>query len=148
MESGTPLNINLSSPNTYKRSVMTSSRAEDQFSFEAFDWNQLAVDKSLGVGALELGDLQLVLPNDYMIPLQNKHNQDEAQLRLEFMPEFLTPNKRKSGFGATFFNGGVGLMARGGQAIEQVGMTGVGAITGGIAAVGHGAVKGAGAVGQ
>ncbi|KAF9176037.1 hypothetical protein BGZ51_001989, partial [Haplosporangium sp. Z 767] len=94
-----------------------SSRAEDQFSFEAFAWNQLAVDKSLDVGALELGDLQLVLLSDYMIPLHNKHNQGEVQLRLKFMPEFLSSNKRKSGFGATFLGGGVGLMARGGQAI-------------------------------
>ncbi|KAG0240870.1 hypothetical protein BG011_003600, partial [Mortierella polycephala] len=78
----------------------------------------------------------------------NKHNQDEVQLRLKFMPEFLSSNKRNSGFGATFLGGGVGLMIQGGQAIGQAGMTGAGAVAGGIGALGQGAVKVVGAVGQ
>ncbi|KAF9438112.1 hypothetical protein BGZ76_009730 [Entomortierella beljakovae] len=130
-----------------------ASRADDQFSLEVFDWNQLSTAKSLGVASIDLRNLQLVLPNDFSIPLQNKHNQGVVQLRLKFMPEFLSTNKRKSGLGATFLGSGVDVVSQGGQAIGQVGLAGVGAV--GAAgqgaldvteAVGKGAIKGVGAV--
>ncbi|KAG0261024.1 hypothetical protein BG011_001443 [Mortierella polycephala] len=128
--------------------VPIASRAEDQFTFEIFDWNQIAAAKSLGVGALDLRNIQLVLPNEFLIPLQNKQNQGTLQLRLKFMPEFLSSNKRKSGFGATFLGNGVGMVSSGGQMIGQAGMAGVGAVAGGVGAVGQGAFDVGGAVGK
>ncbi|ORZ17605.1 C2 domain-containing protein [Lobosporangium transversale] len=136
-----------------------ASRMEDQLSFEVFDWNQIGSAKSLGVGALDIRNIQLVLPNEYIVPISNKHNQGEVQLRLKFIPEFLSSNKRRSGFGATFLGTGIGLAAQGGQALGHVGMAGVGAVAGGVGAVGHGvgagvnavghgAIKGVGAVGR
>ncbi|KAF9183722.1 hypothetical protein BGZ51_003826 [Haplosporangium sp. Z 767] len=128
--------------------VPIASRAEDQFTFEIFDWNQISTAKSLGTGALDLRNIQLVLPNEFLIPLQNKFNQGELQLRLKFMPEFLSSHKRKSGFGATFIGNGVGMVASGGQMIGQAGMAGVGAVAGGVGAVGHGALDVGGTVGR
>ncbi|KAG9323188.1 hypothetical protein KVV02_001819 [Mortierella alpina] len=124
--------------------VPIASRAEDLFSFEVFDWNQLKTAKSLGVGALDLKNLQVVLPNEFLIPLQNKHNQGEVQLKVKFMPEFLSSNKRRSGFGATFIGGGVDMVASGGHMLGEAGKLGVGTIVGGLGTVG----AGAGAVGQ
>ncbi|KAF9409138.1 hypothetical protein BGZ94_002044, partial [Podila epigama] len=128
--------------------VPVSSRAEDQFTLEVFDWNQLSTAKSLGTGGLDLRNIQLVLPNDFLIPLQNKHNQGQIQLRVTFLPEFLSSNKRKSGFGSTFVNGGVNIVASGGHMIGSAGMAGVGAVAGGVGAVGHGALDVGGAVGK
>ncbi|KAF9357954.1 hypothetical protein BGX26_002746 [Mortierella sp. AD094] len=99
--------------------IPINSRADDQFSLEVFDWNQLSTAKSLGIASIDLRNIQLVLPNDFLTPLQNKRSQGEVQLRLKFMPEFLSSNKRKSGFGATFLGGGVGMVAHGGQAVGQ-----------------------------
>ncbi|KAF9545503.1 hypothetical protein EC957_010919 [Mortierella hygrophila] len=128
--------------------VPITSRADDQFSFEVFDWNQISTSKSLGQGAIDLRNLQLVLPNEFKLPLQNKSNQGEVQLRLKFMPEFLSSNKRKSGFGATFVGEGVGLAGNAGMAgVGAVGQIGQGAVNG-VGAVGQGAMKGVGAVGQ
>ncbi|KAF9087024.1 hypothetical protein BGX23_008408 [Mortierella sp. AD031] len=128
--------------------VPIASRADDQFSFEVLDWNQLSTAKSLGTGAIDLRNLQLVLPNEFKVPLQNKSNQGEVQIRLKFMPEFLSSKKRKTGFGATFLGEGVGM-------VEQAGLAGVGAVGAAgqsavkeVGAVGQGAVKGVGAVGQ
>lgn len=112
-----------------------------------FDWNQLSTAKSLGVGSLDLRSIQLVLPNEFLVPLQNKHNQGEVQLRLKFIPEFLSSNKSKS-FGSTFIGGGVNLVANGGNMIGQAGMAGVGAVAGGVGAIGHGAVDVTEAVGK
>ncbi|KAF9911494.1 hypothetical protein EC991_003296 [Linnemannia zychae] len=139
--------------------VPITSRADDQFSFEVLDWNQLSTAKSLGTGAVDLRNLQLVLPNEFKLPLQNKSNQGEVHLKLKFMPEFLSTNKRKSGFGATFLGEGVGMVGHAGMAgvgaVGQAGMAGVGAVgqigqgaVKGVGAVGQGAVKGVGAVGQ
>ncbi|KAG0049221.1 hypothetical protein BGZ83_005948 [Gryganskiella cystojenkinii] len=128
--------------------VPIASRAEDQFSFEVFDWNQLQTAKSLGSGVLDLRNIQLVLPNEFLVPLQNKQSQGEVQLRLKFMPEFLSTNKRKSGFGATFIGGGVGMVASGGQLLGHAGVAGVGAVAGGVGAVGQGALDVTGAVGK
>ncbi|KAG0048154.1 hypothetical protein BGZ83_006833 [Gryganskiella cystojenkinii] len=128
--------------------VPITSRAEDKFSFDVFDWNQLQSAKSLGAGAIDLREIQLVLPNDYQIPLQNKHNQGEVQMRIKFIPEFLSANKRKSGLGATFLGNGVGLVAHGGHAIGSAGVAGVGAVVGGVGAVGQGAMDATGAVGK
>ncbi|KAG0275740.1 hypothetical protein BGZ95_008429 [Linnemannia exigua] len=125
-----------------------SSRAEDQFTFEVFDWNQLSTAKSLGSGIMDLRSIQLVLPNEFLIPLQNKQNQGEVQLRLKFIPEFLSSNKSKTGFGSTFIGGGVNLVASGGSMIGQAGIAGVGAVAGGVGALGHGAVDVTGAVGK
>ncbi|KAF9097270.1 hypothetical protein BGX23_009389 [Mortierella sp. AD031] len=132
-----------------------SSRAEDQFTFEVFDWNQLSTAKSLGVGSLDLRSIQLVLPNEFLVPLQNKHNQGEVQLRIKFIPEFLSSNKSKTGFGSTFIGGGVGMVASGGNMIGQAGMAGVGAVAdgvgvlgNGVGAIGQGAVDVTGAVGK
>ncbi|KAI1318055.1 hypothetical protein EDD11_007289 [Mortierella claussenii] len=124
------------------------SRADDQFSFEVFDWNQVQNAKSLGIGAIDLRSIQLVLPNEFIVPLQNKHNQGEVQMRVKFMPEFLSSYKRRSGFGATFLGTGVGMVASGGHAIGHVGKAGVGAVAGGVGAVGHGAMDVTGAVGK
>ncbi|KAF9136926.1 hypothetical protein BG015_002947 [Linnemannia schmuckeri] len=125
-----------------------ASRADDQFSFEVLDWNQISTAKSLGQGAIDLRNLQLVLPNEFKLPLQNKNNQGEVQLRLKFMPEFLSSHKRKSGFGATFLGEGVGMVGHAGMAgIGAVGQVGQGAVRG-VGAVGQGAVKGVGAVGK
>lgn len=64
------------------------------------------------------------------------------------MPEFLSSNKRKSGFGATFLGEGVGMVGQAGMAgVGAVGQVGQGAIKG-VGAVGQGAVKGVGAVGK
>ncbi|KAF9136032.1 hypothetical protein BGW39_007995 [Mortierella sp. 14UC] len=139
--------------------VPIASRADDQFSFEVLDWNQLSTAKSLGVGAIDLRNLQLVLPNEFKLPLQNKANQGEVHLKLKFMPEFLSSNKRKSGFGATFLGEGVGMVGHAGLAgvnvVGQAGMAGVGAVgqagqgaVRGVGAVGQGAAKGVGAVGK
>ncbi|KAG0338986.1 hypothetical protein BG004_006986 [Podila humilis] len=140
--------------------VPITSRVEDQIQMEVFDWNQISTSKSLGAAALDLRNLQLVLPNEFMIPLKNKHNQGLVQLRLKFMPEFLsTNNKRKSGFGSTFVGGAAGMVGSGGQAIGRAGVAGVGAMATGVGAVGHGAIdvtggiakgatKGVGAVGK
>jgi len=100
--------------------------------------------KSLGSAAMDLRNIQLVLPNDFLIPLQNKQNQGEVQLRLKFMPEFLSNNKRKSGFGGTFIGSGVGMVASGGHMLGHAGVSGVGAVAGGVGAV----AGGVGAVGQ
>ncbi|KAF9582026.1 hypothetical protein BGW38_000755 [Lunasporangiospora selenospora] len=118
-----------------------ASRAEDIFTFEVFDWNQIAAAKSLGVGSLDLRSLQLVLPNTFDIPLKGKFNQGNVYLRVKFVPEFLSSNKRKSGFGATFLGGGVNL-------VGQAGAAGVGAMAGGVGAVGKGALNVTGAVGK
>ncbi|KAF9990464.1 hypothetical protein BGZ75_001644 [Mortierella antarctica] len=128
--------------------VPIASRAEDQFAFEVFDWNQISTSKSLGVGSLDLRNIQLVLPNEFLVPLQNKNNQGEIQLRIRFMPEFLSSNKRKSGFGSTFISGGVGMVSSGGQMLGHAGIAGVGAVAGGVGAVGHGAMDVTGAVGK
>ncbi|KAF9331752.1 hypothetical protein BG006_005409 [Podila minutissima] len=131
--------------------VPITSRVEDQISFEVFDWNQLGSAKSLGTAALDLRNVQLVLPNEYMIPLKNKQNQGQVQLRIKFMPEFLSSTKRKSGFGSTFV-GAAGAVGSGGQAIGRGMASGVGVVGQGAAdvtgAVGMGAVKGVGAVGK
>ncbi|KAF9922420.1 hypothetical protein FBU30_007442 [Linnemannia zychae] len=139
--------------------VPITSRAEDKFTFEVMDWNQLATSTSLGTGSVDLSTLQLVLPNEFKLPLQNKARQGEVHLRLKFMPEFLSTNKRKSGFGATFLGEGVGMVGQAGMAgvgaVSQVGqgaVKGVGAVgqgaVKGVGAVGHGAAKGVGAVGK
>lgn len=125
-------------------SCIQASRADDSFTFEVFDWNQLKTAKSLGVGALDLKNLQIVLPNEFLIPLQNKHNQGEVQLKVKFMPEFLSSNKRRSGLGATFIGGGVDMVTSGGHMLGEAGKLGVGTIVGGLGTVG----AGAGAVGQ
>ncbi|KAF9024878.1 hypothetical protein BGZ52_010146 [Haplosporangium bisporale] len=127
--------------------VPITSRVEDEVSFEVFDWNQLSASKSLGAAALDLRNVQLVLPNEYMIPLQNKQSQGQVQLRIKFMPEFLSSNKRKSGFGSTFM-GAAGAVGNGGHAIGRAGVAGVGAMTSGVGAVGHGAFDVTGAVGR
>ncbi|KAG0026838.1 hypothetical protein BGZ81_006066 [Podila clonocystis] len=128
--------------------VGVGSRAEDQFTLEVFDWNQISTAKSLGSSSLDLRNIQLVLPNDFLVPLQNKHNQGQIQLRVTFMPEFLSSNKRKSGFGSTFIGGGATILASGGQMVGNVGMAGVGAVAGGVGAVGHGALEVGGVVGK
>ncbi|KAK3821884.1 MAG: C2 domain-containing protein [Benniella sp.] len=114
--------------------VPINSRVEDELTFEIFDWNQIGTAKSLGTGTVDLRNIQLVLPNEFKIPIQSKYNTGEVQVRLRFMPEFLSSNKHKSGFGATF-------IAQGGQAVAG----GVLDVTG---AVGKGALKGVGAVGK
>ncbi|KAF9322332.1 hypothetical protein BG003_000002 [Podila horticola] len=124
--------------------VGVGSRADDQFTLEVFDWNQLSTAKSLGTSSLDLRNIQLVLPNDFLVPLQNKQNQGQIQLRVTFMPEFLSSNKRKSGFGSTFIGGGATMLSTGGHMVGNVGMAGVGAVTGGVGAV----AGGVGAVGQ
>lgn len=100
---------------------------------------------------MDLRNIQLVLPNDYMIPLKNKQNQGQVQLRIKFMPEFLSSNKRKSGFGSTFM-GATGAVSSGGQAIGRGMASGVGVVGHGAAditgVVGKGAVRGVGAVGK
>lgn len=89
-----------------------------------------------------------MLPNEFKLPLQNKTNQGEVQLRLKFMPEFLSSNNRKSGIGATFLGEGVGMVGQAGMAgVGAVGQAGQGAVKG-VSAVGQGAVKGVGAVGK
>ncbi|KAF9306138.1 hypothetical protein BGZ74_007485 [Mortierella antarctica] len=128
--------------------VGVGSRADDQFTLEVFDWNQLSTAKSLGSSSLDLRNIQLVLPNDFLIPLQNKHNQGQIQLRVTFMPEFLSSNKRKSGFGSTFIGGGATMLASGGHMVGSAGMAGVGAVAGGVGAVGQGALDVGGAVGK
>lgn len=112
-----------------------------------FDWNQLSAAKSLGSGTLDLRNIQLVLPNEYMVPLNNKQNQGQVQLRIKFMPEFLSSHKRKSGFGSTFM-GAAGAVGNGGHTIGRAGVAGVGAMTSGVGAVGHGAIDVTGVVGR
>ncbi|KAF9581003.1 hypothetical protein BGW38_002137, partial [Lunasporangiospora selenospora] len=128
--------------------VPIASRDDDQFTFEVFDWNQISTAKSLGLGALDLRNIQLVLPNEFLVKLRNKQNQGEVQVKIKFMPEFLSSNKRKSGFGATFIGSGVGAVASGGQFIGQAGLAGVGAVAGGVGTVGQGALDVGGAVGK
>ncbi|KAI8606538.1 C2 domain-containing protein [Dissophora ornata] len=124
--------------------VPITSRVDDQVTFEVFDWNQLSTAKSLGVGSLDLRNIQLVLPNDFSVPLKNKSNQGEVQLRVKFMPEFLSSSK-KSSLASTFIGGGANIVSSGGNLIGQAGLAGVGAVSGGgVGSVG----KGVGAVGK
>ncbi|KAI1312622.1 hypothetical protein EDD11_002931 [Mortierella claussenii] len=151
----------------YNESFVTpiASRVDDHFVFEVFDWNQLSTAKSLGVGSLSLSNIQLVLPNDFLVPLKNKENKGEVQLRVKFMPEFLSSSK-KTNFAATFIGGGVNMVGSGAHMIGQAGAAGMGVMTGGVGlmadgvgavgqgaldvggAVGKGAIKGVGTVGK
>ncbi|KAG0225086.1 hypothetical protein BGW42_004685 [Actinomortierella wolfii] len=124
--------------------VPIASRAEDELTLEVFDWNQIAASKSLGVGRVPLQQLQLVIPNEFAIKLQNKYNQGEIHLRVKFLPEFLSSNKRRSGFGSTFIAGGTSIVAGGANLVGNVGMAGVNTV----GAVGQGALDVGGAVGR
>ncbi|KAF9199830.1 hypothetical protein BGZ49_010006 [Haplosporangium sp. Z 27] len=116
--------------------VPISSRADDLFTFEIFDWNQVHSAKSLGIGSIDLANLQLVLPNRFNFQLKNKHNKGEIEFKVKFMPEFLSSTK-KPGFTSSFIGGSI-----------NVGKAGVGAVANAGYATGHGAFKGVTAVGK
>ncbi|KAF9977162.1 hypothetical protein BGZ73_006833 [Actinomortierella ambigua] len=124
--------------------IPIASRAEDELVLEVFDWNQIAASKSLGVTRVPLQALQLVIPNEFALKLQNKQNQGEIHLRVKFLPEFLSVNKRRSGLGATFIAGGTNLVSGGANLVGNVGMAGINTV----GAVGQGAVDVTGAVGR
>ncbi|KAF9160081.1 hypothetical protein DFQ26_005899 [Actinomortierella ambigua] len=124
--------------------IPIGSRAEDELVLEVFDWNQISAAKSLGMARVPLTNLQLVIPNEFALKLQNKSNQGEIHLRVKFMPEFLSSNKRRSGLGSTFVSGGAHLVTGGANLVGNVGMAGINTV----GAVGHGAMDVGGAVGR
>ncbi|KAK3814034.1 MAG: C2 domain-containing protein [Benniella sp.] len=103
--------------------VPIANRDEDKFTLEVFDWNQMSAAKSLGTATVDIRNIQLVLPNEFWIPLQNKSNQGEVLLRLSFMPEFLSSNKRAS-FVSSFIGGGANVIGGGGVGAVGKGLMG------------------------
>ncbi|KAF9436033.1 hypothetical protein BGZ76_004991 [Entomortierella beljakovae] len=123
--------------------IPINSRAEDEVTFEVFDWNQVQTAKSLGTGSIDIKNIQLVLPNEYLMPLKNKHNKGEIEFRVKFLPEFLSSSK-KPGFATSFLGGGLNVGLAGVEAVSNVGH-GALDVTGN---VGKGAAKGVAAVGK
>lgn len=114
--------------NAYSRKP---SRVAADFVLEVFDWNQIEQAKSLGVGRIELADVEPFQSMERVIPITStKHGEKgEILLRLLFTPEIIAKARKNT---STFSTAG--------RAMTQLGGLPLGA--------GKGVVHGVGSVGR
>ncbi|KAG8919579.1 hypothetical protein FRC01_001220, partial [Tulasnella sp. 417] len=112
-------------------SVQVPSRVAADFALEVFDWNQIEQAKSLGVGRIELADIEPFQSMERVIPIISpKHGEKgEILLRLLFTPEIIAKARKNT---STFSTAG--------RAMTQLGGLPLGA--------GKGVVHGVGSVGR
>ncbi|KAG9044471.1 hypothetical protein FS837_008089 [Tulasnella sp. UAMH 9824] len=111
--------------------VQVPSRVAADFTLEVFDWNQIEQAKSLGVGRIELADVEPFQSMERVIPITSpKHGEKgEILLRLLFTPEIIAKARKNT---STFSTAG--------RAMTQLGGLPLGA--------GKGVVHGVGSVGR
>ena len=97
--------------------VNVPSRVAADFTVEVFDWNQIEQAKSLGVGRINLADLEPFQGTPQVIPLSDKHGQKgEIHIRLLFQPSIIAKSRKNT---STF--------SAAGRAMTQIGSIPVGA---------------------
>ncbi|EMD41578.1 hypothetical protein CERSUDRAFT_110127 [Gelatoporia subvermispora B] len=98
--------------------VQVPSRVGAEFALEVFDWNQIEQSKSLGMGRIELSDLEPFQAVERSIPLSHaKHGEKgSVRVRLLFQPEIIAKSRKNT---STFSSAG--------RAMTQIGHLPVGA---------------------
>ncbi|KAG8900315.1 hypothetical protein FRB99_006120 [Tulasnella sp. 403] len=111
--------------------VTVPSRVGAVFAFEVFDWNQIEQAKSLGMGTVDLTDIEPFVASEKVVPIvSTKHgDKGEIRLRLVFTPEMIAKSRKNT---STFSTAG--------RAMTQLGAVPFGA--------GKGVVHGVGSVGK
>ncbi|TFK76782.1 tricalbin [Pluteus cervinus] len=92
---------------------LVPSRVAAEFTAEVFDWNQIEQAKSLGVGTINLADLEPFQAADRIIPLKTtKHGEKgHIRIRLVFQPEIIAKTRKNT---STFTSAG--------RAMTQIGV--------------------------
>lgn len=82
-----------------------------EFDLELFDWNKIEQAKSLGVGKIELADLEPFQQVERIIPLRSdKHGEKgEVRIRMKFEPQIIAKVRK----GTTFASAGRALTSVG-----------------------------------
>ncbi|KAH8120625.1 tricalbin [Phellopilus nigrolimitatus] len=111
--------------------LQVPSRVGADFWIEVFDWNQIEQAKSLGIGRIELADLEPFEASERTVKLSSeKHGeQGEIRVRLMFTPEIIAKTRKNT---STFSSAG--------RAMTQIGALPLGA--------GKGVFHGVGKVGN
>lgn len=78
--------------------IMQPSRVRADFSLEVFDWNQIEQAKSLGIGNIDLADLEPITAIERTIKLSHqKHGESgEIRVRLLFTPEIIAKTRKST----------------------------------------------------
>ncbi|KZO90442.1 hypothetical protein CALVIDRAFT_542695 [Calocera viscosa TUFC12733] len=133
-------------------SATVPSRVAAKFDLEVFDWNQIEQAKSLGVGTIDITDVEPFLASEVTIPISHEKHGDsgEIKLRLLFTPQIIARTRQPT---STFGAAGramtrVGTMPiAGGRAIVSGVGQGVTGLGHGVVGVGSGIGHGIGDVG-
>ncbi|KAI5124397.1 hypothetical protein M0805_008282 [Coniferiporia weirii] len=98
--------------------IQVPSRVGADFWLEVFDWNQIEQAKSLGIGKIELADLEPFEAADRIINLSStKHGeQGEIRVKMMFTPEIIAKTRKNT---STFSSAG--------RAMTQIGALPLGA---------------------
>ena len=85
---------------TYSSSLkrLQPSRVAADFTVEIFDWNQLEQAKSLGVGRIQLDDLDPFVAAERHIPLSSEKHGDKGTIhcRMLFQPEIIAKTRKNT----------------------------------------------------
>ncbi|KIJ45255.1 hypothetical protein M422DRAFT_207610 [Sphaerobolus stellatus SS14] len=105
------------------------SRVGSRFEVELFDWNQIEQSKSLGVGVIDLEDLEPFVGDERSIPLASPRTgaKGEVKVRLLFQPAIIAKTRKNT---STFSTAG--------RAMTTVGALPLGAGKGLVHGVGNG----------
>ncbi|KAH7915157.1 C2 domain-containing protein [Hygrophoropsis aurantiaca] len=77
--------------------VNVTSRVAADFSVEVFDWNQVEQAKSLGVGTINLADIEPFQATERIILLTDKHGQKgQVHIRMTFRPEIIVKTRKNT----------------------------------------------------
>ncbi|KAF9568534.1 tricalbin [Agrocybe pediades] len=97
--------------------VSVPSRIAADFSLEIFDWNQIEQAKSLGVGKINLADIEPFQSQERVINLvSHKHGEKgQIQLRLMFQPEIIAKSRKNT---STFSTAGRAMTQLGGLPVN------------------------------
>jgi Ca2+-dependent lipid-binding protein len=85
-------------PNILTNYLNQSSRVGADFTVEVFDWNQVEQSKSLGIGKIELAELEPFQGTETVVNLTSaKHGQKgEVRVRLMFQPEIIAKSRKNT----------------------------------------------------
>ncbi|KAF8168240.1 C2 domain-containing protein [Crassisporium funariophilum] len=97
--------------------VSVPSRVGAEFHVEIFDWNQIEQAKSLGIGKIELSDIEPFQATERIITLaHNKHGEKgSVRIRLVFQPEIIAKSRKNT---STFTSAGRAMTQIGGLPVS------------------------------
>ncbi|PFH50760.1 hypothetical protein AMATHDRAFT_144179 [Amanita thiersii Skay4041] len=94
-----------------------TSRVNADFSVEVFDWNQIEQAKSLGIGKIDLANIEPFEANEQVVALTTSKHGDKGQVRVRivFQPQIIAKTRKNT---STFTSAGRAMTQLGGLPVS------------------------------